>query len=109
MHNLRIKKQAGTPAPPGNGSEKDCKFHWTDGRTDGRTYGRTDHNSCRYVLRHTKKKLRSPLGRTEFTISLQEPGGNSEQNANVQIFFYINSFRFIFEPKKGQNRIYIGI
>ena len=30
-------------------------------------------------------------GRIEFSISFLEPGGNSEQNCNDQIFFYINS------------------
>ena len=30
-------------------------------------------------------------GRIEFSITSLDPGGNSEQNGNVQIFFYINS------------------
>ena len=40
-----------------------------------------------------KKKCRRPMekGRIEFFILFLEPGGNSEQNGNVKIFFYVNS------------------
>ena len=38
------------------------------------------------------KNVRSPMekGRVEFSITFQQPGWDSEQIGNVQIFFYIN-------------------
>ena len=37
-------------------------------------------------------------GRIEFAISILEPGGNSEQNGNVQIFVYIRQFHYGAKP-----------
>ena len=44
-------------------------------------------------------------GRIEFSIKSLEPGGNSEPNGNVQIFFYINSNCIFPKPfkKKGSS------
>ena len=80
----------------------------TDGLTNWRTDGMMDGYSSGYALLCTKKILGtyfqkpaktfwknalSPMenGRIEFSVTFQQPRWNSVQNANIQLFCYINS------------------
>ena len=99
-----------------NGSEKDCKFQWlTDWRTDELTNWRIDGRQVQYLREYvfnvdkctlknpgniyknppssSWKKCRRPMekDRIGFSISFHQPGWNSIQTGNNQLFCYINS------------------
>ena len=70
--------------------KKDCKFRLTDWH-DGLTDLTTDGRQVQYLSQKGK-------GRIEFSITSMEPGGNSEQNGIIKIFFYITQIEYFTRP-----------